>query len=204
MPDNKLQQKNSLNIFLNERFNLLVILGVVLIFVFGYFLFIGPKLKLTVETISDNVETQKRLYSEQQKKLNDLKIMQATYDKITPEDLERFNGVLPNVYLEETLFGELEEIITQRGFLIESVTIESNPEAANSNLPAMGGSVEALEGVGEITVRVSISAINYSGLKQLLTALEVNSRLFDIKEVTFSDNENSAQLELITYYYQPL
>src|SRR5680860_456374 len=74
---NDLQNKNSLNLFLNQYFNLFTLLLLLIIFAFAYFLIIGPKFQSTTTTIKDNIVGQKRLYTEQEKKLRDLKTFEA-------------------------------------------------------------------------------------------------------------------------------
>ncbi len=206
MPDHKLKQRNSFNLFLNEHFNWLVMVGVLFVFIFAYLFFIGPKLEITKSAIKDNIEAQQKLFSEQEKKLRDLKTIQEVYSEILPADLARFDGVLPNQYLKETLFGELEEIIVDRGFLLNSVVLSSDMEApADPNsigLPEMG--TPDTSRVGTITANVSIGAIDYNGFKQLLTSLEANSRLFDIENVNFSHESETADFEISTYYYKSL
>lgn len=201
---NDFQNKNSLNLFLNEYFNLLVLLLLVVIFALAYFLFIGPKFQLTKATITENIESQKRLYAEQEKKLRDLKTVKTVFDSVSPADLKKFNGVLPDNYVKEQLFGELEEIVIKNGYLITSMTI-TNDEVevdADSDMPAAGAPASDKK-VGKVSVKVSIGAIDYLGLKNLLKTFEANSRLFDVESVDFSYGGNSAQLDFVTYYYNP-
>jgi hypothetical protein len=215
MVKNNLQNKYSLNIFLNQYFNALVVVLMIVIFVAAYFLLLGPKFASTQAVIKDNIEAQKKLYAEQDKKLKDLKTVKEIYDKITPVDLKRFNGVLPEEYVREQLFGEFEEIIIDNGFLINAVTIapaeeekipgsEPAPSASEkAEMPTIGGTAVS-ERVGRVVATVSIGAIDYSGFKSLLRTLEANSRLLDIESVTFSQGENSAQLLLAAYFYKPV
>jgi hypothetical protein len=201
---NDLQNKNSLNIFLNEYFNLLILLVLIVVFAVAYFLFIGPKFQLTTATIKENIEGQKRLYAEQEKKLRDLKTVKTVFDNISPADLKKFNGVLPDKYIKEQLFGELEEIVVKNGYLISSMTVTGDDEvdASGKDMPAAGAPTDTGR-VGKVSVSVTIGAIDYQGFKTLLRTFEMNSRLFDIDSVSFSQAGNSAQLQFVTYYYKP-
>lgn len=202
---NDLQNKNSLNIFLNEYFNLLILLVLVVVFALAYVLFIGPKFQLTTTTIKENIEGQKRLYAEQEKKLRDLKTVKTVFDNISPADLKKFNGVLPDKYIKEQLFGELEEIVVKNGYLISSMNVTGDDEVdpSGKEMPAAGVPTDTGR-VGKVTVTVTIGAIDYQGFKTLLKTFEMNSRLFDIESVSFSQSGNSAQLEFVTYYYKPV
>ncbi|MFA6514568.1 MAG: hypothetical protein WCT50_04770 [Patescibacteria group bacterium] len=215
MIKNNIQNKNSLNLFLNEYFNVLVVLLLVIIFTLAYFLLIGPKFSATVTVIKENIEMQKKIYAEQEKKFADLKIIKDVYDQISLADLSKFNGILPQAYVKEQLFGELEEIIVNSGFLINSVAISSDEVASDNNgeamppveteIPTIGSaSASAGERVGKIMITVSVGAIDYSGFKSLLRTIEANSRLFDVESVNFSEGGNSADLQLVTYYYKSL
>ncbi|HZJ41115.1 MAG TPA: hypothetical protein VFD16_02530 [Candidatus Saccharimonadales bacterium] len=203
---NDLQNKNSLNLFLNQYFNLFTLLLLLIIFAFAYFLIIGPKFQSTTTTIKDNIVGQKRLYTEQEKKLRDLKTVKDVFDDISPVNIKKFNSVLPDNYIKEQLFGELEEIVVKNGYLISSVTIANDDKLDPDNgkgLPAPGAPTDN-EKIGKVTVMVAIAAIDYPGLKSLLKTFEANTRLFDIESVNFSQAESSAQLEFVTYYYKPV
>ncbi len=204
MPAPKPQKNNQLVVFLNEYFNVVLFIAILIIFGVSYVLFIGPKFKITTTIIRENIEAQQRLYVEQEKRLRDLKTIIKIYDEISPSDLNKFDGILPNNYIKEVLFGELEEIIIQQGFLIQTVIIEADDEAANNRaqLPQMGGAPVSGANVGAVRLVISLGAIDYNGLKQLLRIIETNSRLFDVEQVSFSDATESAQLELVTYYYK--
>jgi hypothetical protein len=200
---NDLQDKNSLNLVLNEYFNLLTLLILLVVFALAYFLFIGPKYQSTSATIRENIESQKKLYAEQEKKLRDLKTVKDVFDNISPADIKKFNGVLPDNYIKEQLFGELEEIVVKNGFMVSTVSVSSDDQVdASGNAMPTAGAPAGDEKIGKVTVTVSIGAINYQGLKTLLKTFEANSRLFDIESVSFSEAGNSAQLEFVTYYYK--
>ncbi len=200
--------KNSANLFLNEYFNIIVFFAMIFIFFIAYIFVIGPKFTATKNAINDNIETEKKLYAEQVKKLRDLKTIKDVYDKISPADLKKFDSVLPDKYVQERLFGEFEELVIQNGFLINSVNIINEEEGGDGNsakqpMPTMG--VDSVSPrLGEISVDVSISAIDYAGFKSMLKNLEANLRLFNIKSVDFSEGGKTANIMLVTYYYKPL
>jgi len=189
------KEKNSLNLFLNDYFNIIIV-GVVLIaLVVAYFLIIQPKYDATMSAIRINIEQQQRLYTEQVKKLNNLKTISSLYEKISPADLKKFNGVLPDDYVKERLFGELEEIISQNGFILNSVSISKEELKAGDAGDGKSGKV------GSLNIQLAISTIDYTGFKNLLRLLESNLRLFDVTNLTFSPGANTANLTLTTYYY---
>jgi len=191
------KNQNSLNLFLNNYFNLILVFVLALVLLGAYLAFIKPKYQETKLLIQNNLEQQQRLYTEQVKKLNSLKVISDLYEKIPIADLDKFNEVLPDDYVKEALFGELEEIITQNGFVVNSISLSDsglsieNEEEANSK-----------EKVGSLSISLSLSAINYNNLKNLLRLLESNLRLFDVTEVNFDPGGNGVELILSTYYYK--
>jgi len=182
------KNQNSLNFFLNTYFNIILVFILVLVLIAAYVTLIRPKYQDAMTVISLNVEQQQRLLVEQRKKLNNLKVIYDLYSKIPTTDLAKFDEVLPDSYIKERLFGELGEIISQNGFVVNSIKL--------------GGAGEE-EGAqkGQIEISLSLSAIDYSGLKKILRLLEANLRLFDVQKINFSPRENAAELVLITYYY---
>lgn len=206
MKDKKIQQKNNINIFLNEYFNVIVLLVSVFIFVVAYFVILNPKIKTTTMLITDNIATQKKLYAEQEKKLTELKTINQVYDDILPSDLHKFNRVLPSNYVKESLYGELEEIVIRNGFVLGSVLIEESDKEEASNpaqdLPTIGGTAALSQNIGKVTFVASINTIDYRGLKKLLNSLESSARLFDIDMIDFSESEDVVELRIATYYYK--
>ncbi|MFA5754124.1 MAG: hypothetical protein WC905_02045 [Patescibacteria group bacterium] len=212
------KNKNSLNLILNDYFNL-VLAVILIIFLFGaYFLVLNPKIRTTKQLVQDNIESQIRLYNNSQRKLANLKMVDSLYQKINKADLQKFDSVLPNSYVRERLFGELEEIIGQGGWMIKSIRISSSaddvlatptvsPETASESPAAEGAGTEAgniNQQLGRISVHLSLQAIDYTGFKKLLKILETNLRLFDVSQVDISPAEEQAEITLVTYYYRAL
>ncbi|MFA7377757.1 MAG: hypothetical protein WCZ15_03080 [Patescibacteria group bacterium] len=206
MKGKKIQQKNDANIFLNEYFNVIVIIVMILIFALSYFILLGPKLTSTKLAISDNIATQKKLYAEQEKKLEELKTIKSVYENILPSDLQKFNLVLPSSYIKESLHGELEEIVYKHGFILGSVVIEENQEdeasLPASDLPLIGGTSALSKNIGRVTFNVQIDTIDYRGLKNLLKSLESSARLFDVDNINFNSGDNTVDLKIFTYYFK--
>ncbi len=191
------KNQNSLNLFLNNYFNLILVFVLALILLGAYLAFIKPKYQETKLLIQNNLEQQQRLYAEQVKKLNNLKVISDLYEKIPVSDLDKFNEVLPDDYVKEALFGELEEIITQNGFVVNSISLSDSGLSIENEKEA-----NSKEKVGSLSISLSLSAINYNNLKNLLRLLESNLRLFDVTEVNFDPGGNGVELVLSTYYYK--
>jgi len=188
------KNQNSLNLFLNNYFSIIMVAIVIIILAVAYFVLLQPKFQQTKLAIQDNLEQQQRLYQEQQKKLADLQAIAALYKNINSTDLTKFNSILPDDYIKEKLFGELEEIITKHGFMISSISI--NPQIDEIIVPGTSPRL------GFIDIQFSIETIDYAGFKNILKVLENNQRLFDIKQVDFSPSGSSADFLMTTYFYK--
>ena len=138
------------------------------------------------------------------KKLADLKAISSLYQKINQADLKKFNNVLSDNYVKESLFGEIEDIVNQNGFSVDSIGITrpekdvssgAAPQAATTTVPINPN-------LGEIDISLAISKIDYAGFKNLIKIFESNLRLLDLSQVSFSASADTANLTLRTYYYK--
>ncbi|NCN22409.1 hypothetical protein GW758_00220 [Candidatus Falkowbacteria bacterium] len=204
MRDGSKKNLNEINIFLNQYFNLILIILVLISLVLSYLLILSPKHRAAELLIKDNISNQQLLLNQQQKKLYNLKIISDIYSKVPSDDLLKFNLVLPYQYKQEQLFGEFEEIANKNGWILTSVSL-SYPDESLSEAPSAPLTGDIVFGslnpkVGRVEVSLSLSGLDYQGVKKLLTVMEENLRLFDIKQISFSGEE--VQLILITYYYK--
>ena len=195
------KNKNSLNLFLNNYFNIIMVVVMIIILLLSYFFIIKPKYNQTLLAIEITAQQQQKLYADQQKKLNNLKIISDLYKKISETDLKKFNGVLPDNYVKERLFGEFEEIINKNGYILNSVTLDAEKESEETADVIASTTSEQSGKIGKINLQLSISAVDYKGFKNLLRLLENNLRLFDVSNVSFSAGGNTTNLTLTTYYY---
>ena len=206
MQDQVRQSINQRNIFLNKYFNLILSFLLIIVLIFSYILIIKPKHNAARIIIKENLRNQQILFNQQQKKLDTLKIIYDTFSKISPDELTKFNSVLPYKYKQEQLFGEFEEIANKNGWILKSVNLSYPDELpAGRVVPAISqdgnffGSLNP--NVGRIDINLSFIGLDYQGLKKLLSVLETNLRLFDVSQVSFSGG-SGVDLTLTTYYYK--
>lgn len=207
MTNNRQPQKNKnfVNLFLNEYFQIITAGSLLLFLVLAYFIVLEPRFSIAQEAIRTNIESEKNLYANNLRKLESYRAINEVYKKMNPEDLRRFNTVLPDNYVPERLFGEIEEIVSRGGWLVGGLKIIPPEEAiggpegaasATSSIPSLP------ENVSQYSVELKVSAIDYVGFQSLLRILENNLRLFDIVSVEFSPSNASAKIILTTYYYK--
>lgn len=183
----------SVGSFLNHYFNAFLSLALIIFLAVGYFALLRPKFEATRANLQASISDQQKIYAQQEARLASLRGMAEIYKKIDAGDLNKFNKFLPDTYAPEQLFGELEEIISKQGLLLSSISLTPPVETASSTLPAS---------VGSLSIDLSLGAVDYRGLKNLLNTLETNLRLFDVTNVSFSPASEAAQLQVDTYYYK--
>lgn len=194
----------NLGAFLNDYAN--AIIGLILIFflLLAYLFVLGPKFAAVKLVIEEDIARQRQLRQMSERKLADLKAVVSLYEKINPADLQKFNRVLPDPYQRETLFGELEEIASRGGWMIDSIGL-SSPDDGAAEGEEEGAAVNSADSrLKTLNVSLIVGMIDYAGLKNFLRLIESNLRLFDIVSVDFQPSEGRAYLELQTYYYQSI
>ncbi len=190
MSEKKKTRQEEVNIFLNEYFALLSFIVAILVFILLYSFIISPKLTQTKMVIKSNIGAQEKLFEEQKLRLKELQTIYNVYSKIPVSDLDTFNQVLPNNYVKESLFGELEEITSRSGYILESLDI--NDQGPTS----ISATIGAIEGVA------NISGLDYRNLKKFIQDLEKSSRLIDVQGISYSVEGESLELTFLTYYYK--
>ncbi|MFA6995608.1 MAG: hypothetical protein WC249_04390 [Patescibacteria group bacterium] len=203
MVDRGQKNRSTLLSWLDDYFNI-VMIGVLFLFLFlAYWLVLSPKFLSVQDSIKTSLTSEEKLYASSQKKLAALSDINKVYEKIKlTADLQKFNTVLPGSYAPERLFGELEEIITTGGWVLDNISINTSNNASSTDNTAKTGKTNTVSGLEKINVTLAVSGINYTGFKRLLRILETNLRLMDISSVNFSPSNNTVNLNLVTYYYQ--
>jgi len=202
----EIKKNNVFTQALNDNFDALLIGVVLIIFLGAYFFLIQPKYQATITTIKTNIANQEKIYFDQKTKLNNLKAAAALYEEIKKDnlgDVRKVNAVLPSDYVKERLFGEIEEIINQSGFLVDSLEISREEMTKESPLTQNSLGESLPKNIGRVRIVASVGAVDYAGLKNLLFTLENNIRLLDIDKISFSPTAKTATLEIYTYYFKP-
>lgn len=189
-----LARKNSINTFLNTYFNLFVIVFVCFLLFGAYLFIIQPKIIKTSTAISENITSQQKLLQAQKTKLTNLQRAILAYGNIDKVDAARVNAILPDSYDKELLFGEIEELITRNGFVPTSIALVKQ----NASIKEASSISDK---IGVVNITLGIASVDYAGLKNLLSVLENNLRLIDVKNVSLSGG-HSGSLNLSTYYYK--
>jgi hypothetical protein len=202
--DSALAQKNKRNTLLNRYFDLGVIVLAIFLLLLAYILILRPKADEVVLSAQETISSQQRLFQAEQARLDRLTAAVEAYNQINPVDIERVNNILPSDYDKEALFGEVEELINNQGFILTSLVIKKDTDkvedvsATEEEAPILP---EVSENIGTISLQLEIAAIDYAGLKNLLISLEKNLKFLEVANISLSD-DYAASLTLVTYYYK--
>ena len=203
MVNDNLAKKNYINNLLNNYFNLFVVVFVSFLLLISYFLLLKPKVTETTNSISENIISHEKLLQAEKTKLANLQEAVRDYQNINKDDLTRVNTILPDEYNKEALYGEIEELIKQNGFIPTSIALakEGETKEGNETSNVENPTANSNSHIGTINISLGIASIDYAGMKNLLTVLQNNLRLLDVKELKLSDG-GAATLEMSTYYYK--
>ncbi len=200
------QNHNSLNTFLNDYFNLVVVFIVIVFLLASYYVLIRPKFEATLVSIRDNITQQEQFYQNQRQKLADLQAAAALYHKVGDIDINKVNSILPDEYAKEKIFGELEDILIQQGIMLNSIKLTKGGESTSGEPMAAQDTrildIPNSDRVGVIEVEMNLSATDYASLKNLLPILESNLQLIDVQSLDFSPAEKTANIIFYTYYFK--
>jgi hypothetical protein len=212
MPQAKSATKKSkydLEVILDKNFNIVIFVIVLMFLAAAYFLVIKPKFNSTLIGIKENVNQKEQFYRAQKQRLVDLEAAVTIYQKLQISDLEKIRLILPDEYAKEKLFGELEDIIAQQGVLVGSITLNKFGEPDedkgaqtvrinNDRFANMPNS----DRIGIIKIELSLGALDYNALKNIISLLESHLQLLDVHSLDFNPDEKTAVLSMYTYYFK--
>lgn len=191
-----------------DQFNSLISLVLfILILVFGYFLLLAPMYQDASNKIEAAKQSRQKALIEKNKTLSLLSGIFESYKKIDPLHKEKIDKILPSDDGFVPIFPQLEYIIAKNGFIINKIEgskIEVKPsQPAGESQPSNDKNDPDASGhLGNYVLKLSISNIDYLGIKRLLGILENNIRLMDVKNLNFNPSQNKADLEIVAYYWK--
>ncbi|OGY42859.1 MAG: hypothetical protein A2729_03015 [Candidatus Buchananbacteria bacterium RIFCSPHIGHO2_01_FULL_39_14] len=168
---------------------------VILVLLLSYFLILAPKYEQVGVGGSYNLSAVKAEVNKRQDYLNNLNELINDYQKISQADVGRIKNVLPADKDVAGLFVQLQEIAEKNNLLLASVNINETPEAITAQ--------DAKSQIKQISVNLGLvnPAVNsYQKIKNFLSDLELNLRLFDISAVYFTPGDKTFSVNLVTYY----
>lgn len=206
--------KIKINGFLINYFNYLVFPLAIIILAVGLLVLVYPKYQQIFKVNEANKEVKNNLQVEHEARfnyLNSIRNLQKSYQLINDGDKAKIAAMVPATSDTSLIISEIEAIAARNSVILTSIRIESPNVGVKDNLrvepkenkesPA-GIFNQPPPGVGLVKIEVNLSSVDYSLLKNIIKAFENNLRLFDIAKISFKVSENSAFLNIYSYYLQ--
>ncbi|MFH1781212.1 MAG: hypothetical protein ABH835_01195 [Patescibacteria group bacterium] len=216
--------KVTLNEFLNKYYLLIAVLLVLIILGIAGALIIYPQYTNLMTVRDEQLTTSEIDLKEKTTYLESLKQMQANYEDLNKENFRNFDKVMLTEEEIPWLFARIESVIEAANMTLlnisyvkEAKTLASQdqpPEDLGEEeiiteeplLDATGlpitSSVKLPPGVGAINVNITVSSDNdnWESFKKIMTILEMNIELFEVKNITYSAGQADYSLSFDTYY----
>ncbi|MFH0956130.1 MAG: hypothetical protein V1801_02890 [Candidatus Falkowbacteria bacterium] len=203
--------KIKINGFLINYFNYLIFFLGITILVIGLFMLAYPKYQ---QISKENEEAKNKLQIEYEAKFNYLSAirnLKKLYQSINNEEKAKIASMVPRTSDTSIIITEIESIVVRNSAILTAIKIEPQSTGGRANLkvetkenkePLIGIFNELPQGVGLVTIEISLSSVNYPILKNIIKTFENNLRLFDIAKIKFNVRENKAILNIHSYYLQ--
>jgi hypothetical protein len=217
LEDSEIEKKTAkkmvgINNFFNTYFKFIILFVVLIIFFVSYVYILKPKYDEAIEAVKGNIINQERIYLQQLNKLNNYKQLVSSYNKISEDEKDKLNNLLPPDYIKEQLFIELGYIIPQKGHNLNYLNFKKDSEIEAEQQGQRRINNQAKEksansflddlppDIGYIEAELKLSNTSYNGIRNLLKLLENNLRLIDVYKMKFDPAGEIFQVSFVTYY----
>jgi len=193
--------KNIIILFFVEYFKLIVILIMLTVLTVSFFTLLKPRYNKIIEKIQVISAEKSEEYERRKKYLERLREANNVYNSISREDLEKIEFMLPAKKEHEELISQIEDIVAKQNLILISLDI-TEYGGDDKNQPAAQPAPEKTtdKEIGKIKVNMEVSAVNYFGMKNLLSVLENNLRILDITNISFAPDQEVLVIEMLTYF----
>jgi len=195
------QYKQKLLIAIVRRNGLISLALALIILAGGYFLILGPYYKQTKKKYLDSKTYNEALYNSKKTTLDKLVSVLSDFKDIKEIDKQRIDKILPSNRDHIDLFPEIEYITLRNGLLFGAIGIEHIPDFSKSYV-SDGATMAKLANIGAFRINIGVSGADYENLKKYLESLENNLRLMDVVNLSFDPNGQTANLQILTYYWK--
>ena len=196
------EQPSDILILINRFSVVIFTLIIVIVFVFGYFFILQPKIA-DIQTIKDETGNSQNKVEENQKLLgmiNNLKEEYSDIENNRQRDLRRLQAMIPDSPQIAEFFSVADDLAADNGFLLVSVEVSEDPLTVAEKNQNTDVVVEGLVGLRSMIINmqvVKLPTINeegfyemlepYESFKIYLDKLENNLRLMDIQTIIFGE-----------------
>ncbi|MFA6255493.1 MAG: hypothetical protein WC675_05760 [Patescibacteria group bacterium] len=184
---------------------LITALLVILIIFLSYQFILEPKYQQVSLGGRYNLATLEEELNKRETYLNSLKELAGNYQKISQEQVENLKKILPAEKDIPSLFVQLQALTEQHNLILATISINEISEASSTKKSKVQEETPPAPGIKKLDISLNLigkeGGNNYLAVKEFLTTLESNLRLFDVNSVYFSPTSANYSINLFTYYY---
>jgi len=185
---------SKLNYSLNTYYKYISISLVVVVFVLGLWLIIWPKFVDIQYQNNNYVPELKQERDDKAIYFQKLKSLRDQYSVLSSDnnarELEKVNNILPDKANVQSLFVEIEKLVTEAGFSLQQISINEVKTDIDKLIEFQVDEFMKLDPLpGElraVDIEISVEGGGYNEFKSLLKRIEDNVRLFNLVTVNFS------------------
>lgn len=192
--EDKNKEISKLNFTLNTYFKYISIGLVIIIFILGIWLILWPKF---TDIQHENNNRVPELRQEKEEKVlyyNKLQKLAEQYSVITSDsnsrELEKVNSILPDKANVQSLFVEIERLVTETGFSLQQISINEVKTDIDQLIEFQVTEFMDWDGLPPelraVDIEIAVEGGGYNEFKNLLKRIEDNVRLFNLVTVNFS------------------
>lgn len=175
----------------------ITVVAVILIFALSYYFVLEPKYQQVGLGGQYNLDSLTEELDKRKVYLEELKKLEANYEKISQDEIEKLEKILPAKKDIPGLFVQFQALAEKHGFLLTSISINDIPQNEKDT--------QKVANLSRLSISLNLigrGSGSYDEIKSFLSTIEYNMRLFDVNSVYFSPDSPDYSINLFTYYYE--
>jgi hypothetical protein len=120
------------------------------------------------------------------------------YRKLSNVSRERVEKIIPEDDFLEKFFARMETLTKRQGVVLTEMMLAYDEE--DDGKKAKKPSDSDKKSLKKINIQISVSGVDYDGVKRLLKAFENNLRILDVNTLEFNITEKTASFSVTTYF----
>lgn len=196
--------------YLDDYFGLIILIVVLLLIIASYFLFWFPRYMDAVDRVAKARTTVSEELNSLVRYKGQLLSYKEAYMSISDLDKDRINDIIgpankyDSIYVSDLLIN-YRDLFGSNGYVLSSIDVQWSDVKVAPSSKRVNGQVEEgdtlPEGVGIMTVDISLKEMDYDKLRDLLKLLESELRVVDIRSLNCGANVTDCNIKFDTYFF---
>jgi len=199
------KRNSALTLALIRYYRLITALLVVVIIFLSYQFILEPKYQQVSLGGQYNLATLEEELNKRETYLKSLKELSGNYQKISQDQIENLKKILPAEKDIPSLFVQLQTLTKQYNLMLATISINETSETPPTKKNKAQEETSPVQEIKKMDISLNLigeeGENNYLAIKEFLSALENNLRLFDVNSVYFNPTSANYSINLFTYYY---